>query len=104
MFLKKDKTVILRNTHIYPNPRLQIVWIRHTRADLGKPDLLTVGKTTYIGDSRFRSSFNWMLGMQDLHITDCGDFFCQIVYHPSTVLHYTVIISGKAIWRDSPAK
>ena len=99
VFLKLEKTVWLKNTNIFPNLPTQITWMRHTRADPGKPDLLTVGKTTYTGDNRFRASFrypnNWRLEMHDLHITDSGDYFCQIASHPPTVLHYTLIIAGE---------
>ena len=98
VFLRGEKTVRLKNIPAYLNPPPQITWIRHIRAHPGKPDLLTVGKTTYTGDNRFRSSFrypnNWMLEMKDLHITDSGDYLCQIASHPPTVLHYTVIITG----------
>ena len=105
VFLKQEKTVRLKNTHIYHNNPPKITWVRHTRADPGKPELLTVGKTTYTGDNRFRSSFrypnNWRLEMQDLHITDSGDYLCHIASQPPTVLHYQVnLLSTPSIYQS----
>ena len=62
------------------------------------PHLLTVGKTTYTGDSRVKASFrypnNWMLEMKDVEPQDSGVYICQISTHPPKGLHTTVRITG----------
>ena len=73
--------------------------MRHTRVNPGKPDLLTVGKSTYTGDNRFRASFiypnNWRLEMKDVQMADSGLYVCQISTHPPTEIHTRVTVSGK---------
>jgi hypothetical protein len=61
--------------------------------------LLTVGKTTYTGDSRIKSSFsypnNWRLEMIDLQKKDSGLYVCQISTHPPVGLHTVITVRGK---------
>ena len=79
--------------------------MRHTGAtstEQAVPDLLTVGKTTYTGDSRIKSSYsypnNWRLEMDDLQKKDSGLYVCQISSHPPVGLHTTVRVKGKNIF------
>ena len=62
------------------------------------PDLLTVGKTTYTGDTRIQSSFsypnNWRLEMVDVQKKDSGLYICQISSHPPVGLHTIVRVGG----------
>jgi hypothetical protein len=65
-----------------------------TEDGLGVPDLLTVDKTTYTGDTRIKSSFmypnNWRLEMVDVQKKDSGLYICQISSHPPVGLHITI--------------
>jgi len=88
VFLKQEKT---------------ISWLRHTSetsASPGVPDLLTVGNTTYSGDTRIKSSFsypnNWRLEIADVQKKDSGLYICQISTHPPMGLH-TIIRVKDAI-------
>ena len=81
------------------------MWLRHTGATsdgLGVPDLLTVDKTTYTGDTRMKSSFmypnHWRLNMVDIQKKDSGLYVCQISSHPPVGLHTTVRVKGKNIF------
>ena len=61
--------------------------------------MLTVGKTTYTGDTRFKSSFsypnNWRLEMMDVQKKDSGLYVCQIATHPPVGLHTVVRVRGE---------
>ena len=74
--------------------------MRHTGAtatEQAVPDLLTVGKTTYTGDTRIKSSFsypnNWRLEMDDLQKKDSGLYVC----HPPVGLHTVIRVTGENI-------
>ena len=77
------------------------MWLRHTGATsdgLGVPDLLTVDKTTYTGETRMKSSFmypnNWRLEMVDMQEKDSGLYICQISSHPPVGLHTIIRVTG----------
>ena len=83
---------------------VQITWLRHTGATAqgqAMPDLLTVGKTTYTGDTRIKSSFsypnNWRLEMVDMQTKDSGLYICQISSHPPVGLHTRIRVSGEQL-------
>ena len=63
------------------------------------PDLLTVGNTTYSGDTRIMSSFtypnNWRLQIQDVQKKDSGVYVCQISTHPPMALHTYLQVKGR---------
>ena len=63
------------------------------------PDLLTVDKTTYTGDTRFKSFFsypnNWRLEMKNVQKKDSGLYVCQIATHPPVGLHTVVRVRGE---------
>ena len=78
----------------------QITWLRQTgatSAERGIPDLPTVGKTTYTGDTRMKSSFsypnNWRLEMDDLQKKDSGLYVC----HPLVGLQTVIRVRGENI-------
>ena len=99
VFLKQEKTV--RSTMLYMMLFywFQVSWLRHTVA--GVPDLLMVGKTTYTGDTRIKSSLsypsNWRLEMMDLQKKDSGLYVCQMSTHPPVGLHTVIRVRGKII-------
>ena len=72
----------------------QVSWLWYT-------DLLTVGKNTYTGDNRIKSSFsypnNWRLEMVDLQKKDSGLYVCQISTHPPVGLHTVIRVKGENI-------
>ena len=80
------------------NPCVQISWLRHTGVTGSVPDLLTVGNTTYTGDTRIRASFsypnNWRLEIRDVQRKDSGVYVCQISTHPPMGLHTYLQVKG----------
>ena len=74
----------------------QVSWLRLTNFF---PELLTVGLTTYSGDTRVRSSFvpptNWRLSISNLTKEDSGIYLCQLSSHPHRVLITTLRVDGK---------
>ena len=74
----------------------QVSWLRMTNFF---PELLTVGLTTYSGDTRVRSSFvpptNWRLSISNRTKQDSGIYLCQLSSHQPRVLITTLTVDGK---------
>ena len=74
----------------------QVSWLRLTNSF---PELLTVGLTTYSGDTRVRSAFvpptNWRLSISNLTKQDSGIYLCQLSSHPPRVLITSLRVDGK---------
>lgn len=73
----------------------QVTWLRRT-AD--KVHLLTVGLTTYSGDSRVAVKFqypnNWKLSINPVQKEDAGLYMCQVSTHPPRVLLTNMTVLG----------
>ena len=74
----------------------QVSWLRLTNSF---PELLTVGLTTYSGDTRVRSAFvpptNWRLSISNLTKQDSRICLCQLSSHQPRVLITTLTVDGK---------
>jgi len=87
----EDGDNILLDCKVFLRKEKTISWLRHTGVTGSVPDLLTVGNTTYTGDTRIRASFtypnNWRLEIRDVQRKDSGVYVCQISTHPPMGLH-----------------
>uniref|UniRef100_A0A182QLT0 Ig-like domain-containing protein n=1 Tax=Anopheles farauti TaxID=69004 RepID=A0A182QLT0_9DIPT len=68
-----------------------VSWVRRKSGDTAL-QLLTVGKQTYSGDSRYQIEFqypnNWRLKISQANKNDEGVYECQISTHPPKVIIY----------------
>ncbi|XP_021705720.1 uncharacterized protein LOC110677949 isoform X2 [Aedes aegypti] len=77
-----------------------VSWVRrkHGETDL---QLLTVGKQTYSGDSRYTVEFqypnNWRLKIASANKNDEGVYECQISTHPPKVLIYYLHVNAPEV-------
>uniref|UniRef100_A0A182W849 Ig-like domain-containing protein n=1 Tax=Anopheles minimus TaxID=112268 RepID=A0A182W849_9DIPT len=75
-----------------------VSWVRRKSGDTAL-QLLTVGKQTYSGDSRYQIEFqypnNWRLKISRANKNDEGVYECQISTHPPKVIIYYLYVNGK---------
>ncbi|CAL8106312.1 unnamed protein product [Orchesella dallaii] len=75
-----------------------VSWLRRKEDSL---QLLTVGNTTYNGDSRlglrFRYPNNWRLGIESVNKGDEGEYQCQLSTHPPKALIYHLKVIAPAV-------
>ncbi|XP_033227880.1 hemicentin-1-like, partial [Belonocnema kinseyi] len=77
-----------------------VSWVRR-QEDGEKMTLLTVGRTTYTGDSRYTVDFqypdNWRLQMRFVNSSDEGQYECQITTHPPKFIHINLHINAPSV-------
>jgi len=88
---------------------LQVSWIR--KSDL---KILSIGRSTYTGDSRFSPMFhaednvqvaNWMLKVVRARPEDSGDYECQVAFHDDVERRISQILKLKVLGESpSPKK
>uniref|UniRef100_A0A182M052 Ig-like domain-containing protein n=1 Tax=Anopheles culicifacies TaxID=139723 RepID=A0A182M052_9DIPT len=75
-----------------------VSWVRRKSGDTAL-QLLTVGKQTYSGDSRYQIEFqypnNWRLKISRANKNDEGVYECQISTHPPKVIIYYLYVNGE---------
>uniref|UniRef100_A0A182NDQ6 Ig-like domain-containing protein n=1 Tax=Anopheles dirus TaxID=7168 RepID=A0A182NDQ6_9DIPT len=74
-----------------------VSWVRRKSGDTAL-QLLTVGKQTYSGDSRYQIEFqypnNWRLKISQANKNDEGVYECQISTHPPKVIIYYLHVNA----------
>uniref|UniRef100_A0A182YE09 IGv domain-containing protein n=1 Tax=Anopheles stephensi TaxID=30069 RepID=A0A182YE09_ANOST len=99
----QDKTVSQLNLMFAPRTQHmldvgKVSWVRRKSGDTAL-QLLTVGKQTYSGDSRYQIEFqypnNWRLKISRANKNDEGVYECQISTHPPKVIIYYLYVNGK---------
>lgn len=83
----------------------KVSWVKRER-DNDSLQLLTVGKQTYSGDSRFSVEFqypnNWRLRIADANKSDEGLYECQISTYPPRVIKTFFRVHCKYLSIDFP--
>uniref|UniRef100_A0A182SDL6 Ig-like domain-containing protein n=1 Tax=Anopheles maculatus TaxID=74869 RepID=A0A182SDL6_9DIPT len=79
-----------------PKKSAMVSWVRRKSGDTAL-QLLTVGKQTYSGDSRYQIEFqypnNWRLKITRANKNDEGVYECQISTHPPKVIIYYLYVN-----------
>ncbi|XP_035794510.1 uncharacterized protein LOC118467779 [Anopheles albimanus] len=77
-----------------------VSWVRRKSGDTAL-QLLTVGKQTYSGDSRYQIEFqypnNWRLKISQANKNDEGVYECQISTHPPKVIIYYLHVNAPEV-------
>uniref|UniRef100_A0A182R938 Ig-like domain-containing protein n=1 Tax=Anopheles funestus TaxID=62324 RepID=A0A182R938_ANOFN len=77
-----------------------VSWVRRKSGDTAL-QLLTVGKQTYSGDSRYQIEFqypnNWRLKISRANKNDEGVYECQISTHPPKVIIYYLYVNAPEV-------
>ncbi|CAL1685294.1 unnamed protein product [Lasius platythorax] len=77
-----------------------VSWLRRQESS-EKMSLLTVGQTTYTGDKRYTSEFqypdNWRLRIKRVNSSDEGQYECQISTHPPKFIHINLHINAPSV-------
>lgn len=83
-----------------PNNINQVSWLRPR-----ENEILTAGRYTYIGDSRFASindngSHDWILEIKDVGLNDSTSYECQVSTDPKMSVIINLQVKGKWIAVD----